>query len=477
MQRIYDSKEQKIVDFVPLKASEVGMYVCGPTVQSAPHIGHLRSALAYDVIRRWFIASGNKVTFVRNVTDIDDKILDGAEASLKAGAPEEWWALAYRVEREFTAAYDAIGVMAPTYEPRATANITQMIDLIETLIDRGHAYVASDGSANVFFNTRSWSDYGSLTNQSLDDMDPAGDSDPYGKKDPRDFALWKAYKSNEPESAAWSSPWGLGRPGWHIECSAMAKRYLGSSFDIHGGGLDLRFPHHENEQAQSNAVGDDFANHWMHNGLVNTGGQKMSKSLGNSLFASDLIQSNRPIVLRYFLLQAHYRSVLEYTKDSLQEAGASFSRIERTLERFATIIESDLSEVDYSLLPSGFTRSMNDDFSVPEALAVVHGNVTAINIALENDDKAQAETLARELVAMLDVLGVNPTSEPWQSQATIAPENSEVALSALVNGLLQERREARESKDFDRSDEIRNRLEQAGIALEDTQAGTRWSVK
>lgn len=462
------------------------MYVCGPTVQSAPHIGHLRSALAYDVIRRWFQATDHRVTFVRNVTDIEDKILDGAKKAQEAGDPEEWWALAYRVEREFTAAYDAIGVLAPTYEPRATANIAEMISLIKTLIERGHAYQAQDGSPNVFFDTRSWADYGSLTRQNPDQMEAAGDSDPHGKKDPKDFALWKAHKDSEPLSAAWESPWGLGRPGWHIECSAMAKRYLGTSFDIHGGGLDLRFPHHENEQAQSNAAGDPFAAHWMHNGLVNTAGQKMSKSLGNSLFAADLLSESRPVALRYFLAQAHYRSVLEYSEASLQEAEAAYERIESCLvrveEQLGVQVVKFAGTARTEHLPEEFAAAMLDDFGVPEALAVVHGTVRRINTALAdaaNTDAANTEVakLATQLSAMLDVLGLDPRDENWAGTSQAGASAGDRALEVLIESLLAERRAARDDKDFAKSDEIRDRLAAAGIAIEDQVTGTRWSIK
>lgn len=474
MQRIYDSKEQQLVDFVPLKKGEVSMYVCGPTVQSAPHIGHLRSALAYDIIRRWFTATGHRVTFVRNVTDIDDKILDGAKQAALAGNPEEWWALAYRVERDFTAAYDALGVLPPTYEPRATANITQMIEIIERLVRRGHAYQSPDGSANVYFETHTWPEYGTLTRQKLDQMEAAPDGDPRGKKDPTDFALWKAYRDDEPLSAAWESPWGKGRPGWHIECSAMAKRYLGSNFDIHGGGLDLRFPHHENEMAQSNAAGDAFANHWVHNGLVNTGGQKMSKSLGNSLFAADLLAANRPLALRYFLGQAHYRSVLEYTPESLQEAAAALERIENCISRISDLPEPFNGKARTSDLPQEFTRAMLDDFNVPEALAVVHGHVRQINKAQGTGDETDSKKQVRELLAMLDVLGLDPL-QAGESDKSHA--GSAKALQSLVDGLIQERIAARADKNFQKSDEIREQLEKAGIILEDHADGTRWSVK
>src|SRR4051812_47916711 len=315
------------------------MYVCGPTVQSSPHIGHLRSALAYDLWRRWFTYRGNRVTFVRNVTDIDDKILAFA-AKPGDSTGEQWWALAYRYELEFTAAYTRLGVLPPTYEPRATASVQQMLDLIARLIGRGHAYPAPDGSGDVYFDTRSWPTYGALTRQSADDMVAAADSDPRGKRDPRDFALWKGRKEDEPESASWPSPWGAGRPGWHIECSAMSARYLGATFDIHGGGLDLRFPHHENELAQSSAAGDGFARYWVHNGLVVVEGQKMSKSLGNSIFAADFLALARPIVVRYYLASAHYRSTIDYHPGALEEAEAALDRIAGFLERSGRVLES-----------------------------------------------------------------------------------------------------------------------------------------
>ena len=479
-QRIYDTHEQALVDFAPREAGKVGMYVCGPTVQSAPHIGHLRSALAYDQMRRWFAATGHDVTFIRNVTDIDDKILDNARIAQAEGGTEQWWALAYRVERDFTAAYEGIGVLAPTYEPRATANIAQMITLIERLIERGHAYPAADGSASVYFDTASWPEYGALTRQKRDQMEDAADSEPVGKRAPQDFALWKAYRDTEPESASWDSPWGKGRPGWHIECSAMAKRYLGDAFDIHGGGLDLRFPHHENELAQSRAAGDGFATHWVHNGLVNTGGQKMSKSLGNSLFAADLLATARPIVLRYFLGSAHYRSVLEFSDSSLAEAASAFERIEGFVERAndrlgdTGIGRSDLPVLER--LPEEFVAAMLDDFAVPQALAAVHGAVRAGNTAIEAGDTAELARQLESVVAMLDVLGINPLDASWAagSGTTEAPERE--ALGVLVEALIEQRAQARADKDFATSDAIRDRLQDAGIALEDTPEQTRWSL-
>ena len=248
--RLYDTATAEVRDFVPLVPGQVGVYVCGLTVQADPHLGHIRSGVAFDVLRRWLTYSGYDVTYIRNVTDIDDKILlKSAEENV------EWWAHAYRFERPVTWAYDALGCLPPTYEPRATGHIPEMLALVDVLLERGHAYVAADGSGDVYFDIQSWPAYGELTRQRIEDMEPAADADPRGKRDPRDFALWKGRKAEEPESASWPTPWGPGRPGWHLECSAMVGKYLGSEFDIHGGGIDLRFPHHENEQAQSRAAG------------------------------------------------------------------------------------------------------------------------------------------------------------------------------------------------------------------------------
>jgi cysteinyl-tRNA synthetase len=465
--RIYDSKRQAIVDLRPLKAGEVSMYVCGPTVQSSPHIGHVRSAVAYDVWRRWLEHRGHRVTFVRNVTDIDDKVLVNA-------VDEPWWALAYRVELEFAAAYRAVGVAAPTYEPRATASVPEMHALIGELIERGHAYPALDGSADVYFDVRSWPEYGALTRQSLDNMEPAPDADPRGKRDPRDFALWKAQKAEEPASASWESPWGRGRPGWHIECSAMSRRYLGDAFDIHGGGLDLRFPHHENELAQSSAAGLPFASVWSHNGLVHVDGEKMSKSLGNSIFAADLVRAVRPIVVRYFLLAPHYRSTIDLRTaggdlegGSLGEAGAAFGRIESMLERAARA--GALPERD---VPVAFGAAMDDDLSTPQAIAVLHESTRAANAALDAGETDAALERAGEVRAMLRVLGLDPADEVWHPGTSAATG----ALSSLVESLLAERREARAKKDFAASDRIRDALAAAGIAVEDGKDTTTWSI-
>ena len=461
--RLFDSKEQALRDFIPLSPGQVGMYVCGPTVQSSPHVGHLRSALVYDQLRRWLTHEGYNVTLVRNVTDIDDKVLDNA----KAGGVEQWWALAYRMEAEFTAAYDLLGIQRPTYEPRATASIPEMIAIIERLIERGHAYPAADGSGDVYFDTASWSSYGELTNQKPADMDAATDADPRGKKAPQDFALWKGHKAGDPESASWKSPWGAGRPGWHIECSAMSTKYLGTSFDIHGGGLDLRFPHHENELAQSAAAGDGFAQYWLHNGLVSVGGQKMSKSLGNSVFAADLLDKAKPVVLRYLLGSAQYRSTLELHDGAIAEAKASFDRIEGFLDR----VIRDAGELVSADVPAAFRSAMNDDLNIPAALAVVFDLVRSGNSALDAGDVATAASQAAEVVAMLDVLGVNPLDAAWATDSS----QGDAALDLLMAELLEARAAARANKDFATADLLRERLAAAGITIEDTPNGAHWS--
>ena len=479
--RLYDSLRGAVVDLAPRVPGRIGMYVCGPTVQSAPHIGHLRSALVYDLWRRWLTHRGFTVTFIRNVTDIDDKILQNASDT------EPWFALAYRVELEFTAAYRALSILPPTYEPRATASIDRMLQIVAQLIDRGHAYPADDGSGDVYFDVRSWPAYGELTRQSPDDMEAADDGPARAKRDVRDFTLWKGAKSAEPESASWASPWGPGRPGWHIECSAMAQRYLGHAFDIHGGGLDLRFPHHENELAQSRAAGDEFAAHWVHNGLVTVGGQKMSKSLGNSIVVADLFASARPAAVRYWLSVAHYRSAIDYTERSLPEAEAALTRIESFLARAAKRREA-VTEAPGSAeanadrgtdaapdnLPTAFAAAMDDDLALPQALAALHEAVRAGNAALDGGDDAAAGRSAAAVSAMMTVLGLDVDAP---SGGTVAQDHStNDALEALVQRLIDERHAAREARDWMTADRVRDDLMGAGILLDDTPTGTDWRL-
>ncbi|AVG24632.1 cysteinyl-tRNA synthetase [Pontimonas salivibrio] len=462
--RLYDSLARDVVDFVPLTPGQVSMYVCGPTVQSEPHIGHLRSALVYDLWWRWMEYRGLDVTMVRNVTDIDDKILEKARDT-----NEQWWQLASRVEREFHKASDAIGIRRPASEPRATGDIPAMLSLIERLIDRGHAYVADDGSGDVYFDVASWSRYGELTRQKPEDMEP-GEASTGAKRSVHDFALWKGHKEHEPETAAWPAPWGRGRPGWHLECSAMAARYLGPTFDIHGGGLDLRFPHHENELAQSAAAGDDFARHWVHSALVLVNGQKMSKSLGNSIFAGDWLEKARPIVIRYALSAAHYRSDIDLHDGALEEAEKAFSRIEGFVER-----TRDLPEA-HEPLPEAFSDAMDDDLGIPEALGVLHETVRRGNHAVDDGDTSLAAQCRSEVVAMLDVLGLNPHSAQWAAQSGSADSGSE-HLDTLVQALLDARKSARESKDFGLADQIRDVLQAGGIDVTDTADGPQWSIR
>ncbi len=487
--RLYDTKAQALRDFVPLDPENVTMYVCGPTVQSGPHIGHLRGALSFDILRRWLAHRFGRVTFVRNVTDIDDKVLANAAARSFGDeddptAGEPWWALAYRMEQEFTRAYAAIGIAAPTYEPRATASIPQMQELIARLVDAGHAYAATDGSADVYFDVRSWPTYGELTRQSIDAMEPAEDADPRGKRDPRDFALWKGAKADEPESATWDSPWGPGRPGWHIECSAMSRRYLGAEFDIHGGGLDLRFPHHENELAQSTAAGDPFARYWVHNGLVTVGGQKMSKSLFNFILAEDVLREHDPLVVRYALAAAHYRSSLDIGQATFDEAEAAVARIRTFLDRvgrtpspFAWVAEppegaaADDGE-PFEPIPASFADALDDDLGVPQALAVIHETVRAGNAALDAGDDGAAHLAALQVRTMTGILGVDPLDPQWRSGS--GPEAS--ALDALMQTMIAQRAEARAAKDWATADRIRDAIAAAGITLEDTTDATHWSI-
>jgi cysteinyl-tRNA synthetase len=470
--RLYDTKAAALRDFIPLREREVGMYVCGPTVQSSPHIGHLRSALVYDQLRRWLSYRGYAVTLVRNVTDIDDKILNAAQLEHSS---EQWWALAYRVELEFTAGYTALGIQAPTYEPRATASIPQMQELIARLIERGHAYPAQDGSGDVYFDVKSWPTYGELTRQSIDNMEAAADADPRAKRDPRDFALWKGRKAEEPESASFSSPWGEGRPGWHIECSAMSRRYLGAQFDIHGGGLDLRFPHHENELAQSTAAGDAFANYWVHNGLVHVNGQKMSKSLGNSVYAADLLGAARPLVVRYYLGSAHYRSTIDFTDTSLAEAEAALDRIAGFFERVDRRLASTrFARSGVEVVPGAFAEAMDDDLAIPQALAVLHDTIRTGNAALDAEDLEAAATARGHALAMTEVLGINPLSPQWKSAGSSA---ADAALAELVDRLLADRQAARAARDFGAADRIRDELTSAGITIEDTPTGSHWSIE
>ncbi len=468
--RFHDSATATVRDFVPLKEGQVSLYYCGATVQGEPHIGHVRSALAFDQLTRWLQTSGFHVTVVRNVTDIDDKIL------VRAGENNEpWWALAYRFEQAFAEAYASLGIQKPSYEPRATGHIPEMHALIATLIERGHAYPALDDSGDVYFDVRSWERYGSLTHQNIDDMQAAPDADPRGKRDPRDFALWKGFKEGEPETAQWASPWGAGRPGWHLECSAMVTKYLGTEFDIHGGGLDLRFPHHENEMAQSQAAGHGFANFWMHNGMVTYQGEKMSKSLGNTINPREMLAMARPLVVRYYLGQAHYRSVLDYRPTSLTEAAAAVDRIETFMHAAATHLFPGGIEELAGTLPAAFRAAMDDDLNIPAALAVLHESVRAGNTALAAKSDDDTLLALRAALGMTTALGINPLDEQWQQGRGSDAEHA--ALDVLINAQLQARAQARAEKNWAESDRIREVLAAAGVDVADSTSGSTWSLK
>ena len=468
--RFYDSASATIREFEPVVPGEARIYYCGATVQGEPHLGHIRSALVFDQLSRWMRYRGLKVTTVRNVTDIDDKILAKSADSMEPGFEgefpnEQWWALAYRFEKVFAQAYAALGIDPPTYEPRATGHIPEMFALIQRLIDRGHAYPALDDSGDVYFDVRSWGKYGALTNQSVEDMQDSADADPRGKRDPRDFALWKGYKEGEPLTASWESPWGRGRPGWHLECSAMAGKYLGSRFDIHGGGLDLRFPHHENELAQSTAAGDDFANFWMHNGMVTYEGEKMSKSIGNTISPAQMLQMARPLVVRYYLGSAHYRSILDYRPSSLQEAATAIERVEAFLAATQDVLKPGRE------VPEAFAEAMDDDVNIPRALAVLHEQTRAGNAALAaGEDASEA---ANAVMAMAEVLGLAQLMS-FNAEGTSGAEHE--ALDALIQAVLAERAAARAQKDWAKADAMRDLLASAGVQVKDGANGSSWSV-
>lgn len=471
--RFYDSATSSIRDFEPVVPGEARIYYCGATVQGEPHVGHIRSALVFDQLTRWMRYRGLKVTTVRNVTDIDDKILaksvESAQSTYTGEHPnEQWWALAYRYEKVFARAYATLGIDPPTYEPRATGHIPEMFELIQRLIDRGHAYPALDDSGDVYFDVRSWEQYGALTRQSVDDMQDSADADPRGKRDPRDFALWKGYKEGEPLTAVWDSPWGRGRPGWHLECSAMAGKYLGKRFDIHGGGLDLRFPHHENELAQSTAAGDDFANFWMHNGMVTYEGEKMSKSIGNTISPVQMLQQARPLVVRYYLGSAHYRSVLDYRPTSLEEARVAIERVEAFLSATLELMVPNPQE---RRVPQDFADALDDDMNIPRALAVLHEQTRAGNAALAAG--ADATECANAVWAMANVLGLTSLMNLDGSGASGAEPQ---ALDALIRTILEQRASARAEKDWATADRMRDVLAAAGITVKDGAQGSTWSL-
>jgi cysteinyl-tRNA synthetase len=455
--QLYDTATRSLRTFEPVRPGKASIYLCGLTVQGPPHIGHVRNWVTFDILRRWLQHQGYEVTLVRNVTDIDDKIL-----AKSASSGEPWWALAFRNERELIAAEHALGCMPPSYEPRATGHVPEMVELMQRLIDRGHAYAAG---GDVYFDVQSFPAYGALSGQRVDEMQPAGDSVGDDRKhDPRDFALWKAAKEGEP---SWPTPWGPGRPGWHLECSAMSTKYLGSTFDIHGGGLDLVFPHHENELAQSVAAGDGFARYWMHNGMLTMSGEKMSKSLGNTLQVREITTRWRPVEVRYYLGAAHYRSTMEFSEAALDEAAAAYRRIENFLERATEVV----GPVEPGTVCAEFASALDDDLGTPQALAAVHQVVRDGNSALANADKPAARGALASVVAMTRLLGIAP--DQWE---TARSADLTGAVDTLVRLALDQRAAARSRKDYATADAIRDQLTAAGITVEDTPDGPRWSI-
>ncbi|WP_134717649.1 cysteine--tRNA ligase [Saccharomonospora xinjiangensis] len=455
--RLFDTATRQVREFRPAQAGTASMYVCGATVQGVPHIGHVRGALNYDVLRRWLVHSGLDVLMVRNVTDIDDKILTKA-----ADAGRPWWEWAATHERAFEDAYAALGCLPPSVTPRATGHITQMIELIQRLVDSGHAYAAE---GDVYFSVASFDSYGALSGQRLDDVQQ-GETQAEGKRDHRDFTLWKGSKPGEP---SWPTPWGPGRPGWHLECSAMATAYLGPEFDIHGGGVDLVFPHHENERAQSLAAGDGFARYWLHNAWVTMSGEKMSKSLGNVVAIPEMLRRYRAVELRAYLIQPHYRSTIEYSDAALSESAQGYRRIEQFLRR----VRATEGEVRNGRVPSEFAAALDDDLGTPQAFAVLHNTVRDGNAALDVSDGTKALEAAEAVRAMVDVLGIDPLSERWAEHTGAEAE----ALTKLVDAMLTMRQEARAARDFATADAVRDRLAEAGIAVEDTPNGPLWTVR
>jgi len=466
--QLYDSATRAVRPFEPLVPGKASIYCCGPTVQSSPHLGHIRKEVNFDVLRRWLEASGYEVTMITNITDIDDKILIKS-----AEAGREWWAHAYLFEGAFHRAYRALGILPSTYEPRATGHIPEMVELVEELIRRRHAYAAADDSGDVYFDVKSWPAYGALSGMKVDEMAAAEDADPRGKRDPRDFALWKGHKPGDPDTASWNTPWGRGRPGWHLECSAMAGKYLGDAFDIHGGGLDLRFPHHENELAQSRAAGRPFASFWMHNAWVTMSGEKMSKSLGNTADVLAAVERYGGRAVRLYLAGPHYRSAIELSDASLDEASAQLARIDSFLDRAAPLAAA--GRVEASSLPPAFITAMDDDLGTPGALAVLFGTIREGNVAIERGDTDTAVRSHAAVQSMLGVLGLDPAAPEWAGQAAV--DDLKPVVDGLVAALLVQRQEARARKDYAAADAIRDQLKAIGLKIEDTPQGARWSLE
>ena len=450
--KFYNSLTNQKEDFVPIREGEVGVYVCGMTVYDNCHLGHARAMMAFDILARYLRYQNYKVNFIRNITDIDDKIIERANEN-----KETIDALTDRTIASMQEDFSKLGLEIPTNEPRATDHIEGMIAMISTLIDKGHAYHSEGG--DVFFAVRTFPEYGKLSNKNIDDLNPGSRiEEDDSKKDPLDFVLWKSAKPNEP---SWDSPWGLGRPGWHIECSVMSLENLGKHFDIHGGGPDLLFPHHENEIAQSECASDHkFANYWMHSGLLKINGEKMSKSLGNFAMLKDLFASYHPEVIRYYLISSHYRSSLNFDNESLDQARSALTRLYQAIS-VAPSQESDLHDDSVK----EFIHSMNDDLNTPEALSTLFGLAKLINSSQDAQDQSMYASTMRELGKVLGLL--NDSSEAFlQYGAKLTDEE--------ISKKIDERNKARDNKDFQKADQIRDELAAQGILLDDSSDGTSW---
>jgi cysteinyl-tRNA synthetase len=452
--RIYNTLSRDLEPFVPLQPNHVRMYVCGMTVYDFCHLGHARSMIAFDVVQRWLKACGHRVTYVRNVTDIDDKIIQRALAR-----GESIRSLTTRMIEALHEDADALGIERPTHEPRATDHVPQMLALIQTLEDRGLAYRSPSGDVN--YAVRRFAGYGKLSGKSLDELH-AGErvAVESGKNDPLDFVLWKAAKVDEPAQVKWDSPFGAGRPGWHIECSAMSCEWLGTTFDIHGGGADLQFPHHENEIAQSEgATGQPLARYWMHNGFINVDNEKMSKSLGNFFTIRDVLQRYDAETIRFFVVRSHYRSPLNYSDVHLDDARAALKRLYTALQAVPAQIGSG---IDWAQPHAArFRQAMNEDFGTPEAVAVLFDLASEVNRSRD----PQLATLLRDLGGVLGLLQSDPTTY-LQAGASL----DEAAIGALI----AERAAAKAGKDFAQADRIRQDLLAQGIVLKDGPSGTTW---
>ncbi len=458
---IYNTLTRKKEIFLPLEEGKIKMYVCGITVYDYCHIGHARVLVAFDVITRYLRSQGWDVTYVRNITDIDDKILNRA-----AENAEPFGDLTARMIDAMHQDEDQLGVLRPDIEPRATAHMADIIDMVQQLLDNHYAYRADNG--DVYYRVSRFADYGKLSNRNPEDL-LAGARIEVGeaKEDPRDFALWKAAGDEE---TGWDAPWGRGRPGWHIECSAMSICCLGETFDIHGGGPDLPFPHHENEIAQSEAAtGKKYVNTWMHAGAVRVDNEKMSKSLGNFFTIREVLKKYHPEVVRYFLLSSHYRSPINYSEESLVEAKGGLDRFYTALKPFADLDPTSLEQLADSEYYQRVVAAMNDDFNTPEALAVMYQLVRAINTAVKNNSD-EATALALELKSIAAVFGILQSDPEHFLQAGAGDALSAEAIEALIN----ERADAKKQRDFARADQIRDELAAQGVVLEDSREGTSW---